>query len=127
MLNLYLAVMAGGALGSLARYVFTGNAVRLLGAAFPWGTLGVNVLGSLLMGAAAGFFASRAQPPAGMQAFASIGFLGGFTTFSAFSLDAVNLLQREQFALCAVYMTASAGLSVAALLLGLTLMRRLLS
>lgn len=127
MLKLYFAVMAGGALGSLARYVFIGNAIRFLGIAFPWGTLGVNVLGSLLMGTAAGFFASRTQPLAGLQAFISIGFLGGFTTFSAFSLDAVNLLQREQGALCIVYMTASAGLSVAALWLGLTCMRRLLT
>ncbi|HAK63687.1 MAG: fluoride efflux transporter CrcB [Pseudomonadota bacterium] len=127
MLNLYAAVMVGGALGSLARYVMIGNAIRFLGIAFPWGTLGVNVLGSLLMGAAAGFFASRVQPLTGMQALISVGFLGGFTTFSAFSLDVVNLLQREQIALCAAYIAASAGLSVAALLLGLTLMRRLLT
>lgn len=127
MLNLYAAVMVGGALGSLARYVMIGNAIRFLGIDFPWGTLGVNVLGSLLMGAAAGFFASRVQPLTGMQALISVGFLGGFTTFSAFSLDVVNLLQREQIALCAAYIAASAGLSVAALLLGLTLMRRLLT
>jgi fluoride exporter len=127
MLNLYAAVMVGGALGSLARYVMIGNAIRFLGIAFPWGTLGVNVLGSLLMGAAAGFFASRVQPLTGMQALISVGFLGGFTTFSAFSLDVVNLLQREQIALCAAYIAASAGLSVAALMLGLTLMRRLLT
>lgn len=124
MLNIYLAVAAGGAIGSLARYVFVGQAIRLLGADFPWGTLGVNIVGSLLMGMASGLFSARAWLPLEMQVFLGVGVLGGFTTFSAFSLDVVALYERGQIALAVVYGAASFGLSVGALLLGLTFMRR---
>lgn len=127
MLNLYLAVAAGGALGSLGRYIFVGQAARLLGAGFPWGTLGVNVVGSLLMGLAAGLFTARASLPPEIQAFISVGVLGGFTTFSAFSLDVMTLYERGQWVLAAAYGAASFGLSVGALLLGLTFVRRLLT
>ncbi|MFZ5835289.1 MAG: fluoride efflux transporter CrcB [Pseudomonadota bacterium] len=127
MLTAYLAVAAGGAAGSLARYIFVGQAARLLGAGFPWGTLGVNITGSLLMGLAAGFFAARTAQPSELQLFISTGVLGGFTTFSAFSLDIVNLYARGQWLLAAEYSAASFGLSVGALLIGLTFMRRLLA
>jgi len=127
MLTSYLAVAAGGALGSLARFVFVGQAARLLGAAFPWGTLGVNIFGSLLMGLAVGFFAARTAQPSEIQLFINTGVLGGFTTFSAFSLDIVNLYARGQWLLAAEYGAASLGLSVGALLIGLTFMRRLLA
>ena len=127
MLNIYVAVAAGGAVGSVARYVFAVQSTRLLGADFPWGTLGVNVVGSLIMGLAAGLFAARTALPPEIQAFVSVGVLGGFTTFSAFSLDVVTLYARGQIALAAVYGAASFGLSVAALLIGLTFMRRLLA
>lgn len=126
-LNMYLAVAAGGALGSVARYAFVGQAARLLGAGFPWGTLGVNVIGSLLMGLAAGVYAARVSAPPEIQAFISAGVLGGFTTFSAFSLDVVQLYERGQWALAVVYGAASFGLSLGALLIGLTFMRRLLT
>ncbi len=127
MLNIYLAVAAGGAIGSLARYVFVVQAIRLLGAGFPWGTLGVNVIGSLAMGLASGMFSARASLPLEMHLFLSVGVLGGFTTFSAFSLDVMTLYERGQFALAVVYSAASFGLSLGALLLGLTFMRRLLA
>jgi CrcB protein len=127
MLNMYLAVAAGGAIGSLARYIFVGQAARLLGVGFPWGTLGVNVMGSLLMGLAAGLYAARTSMPPEIQAFISVGVLGGFTTFSAFSLDVVQLYERGQWVLAAGYGAASFGLSVGALLIGLTFLRRLLA
>ena len=127
MLKLYLAVAAGGALGSVARYLFVGQAARLLGAGFPWGTLGVNVFGSLVMGLAAGFFAARISMPPEMQAFVSVGVLGGFTTFSAFSFDVSQLLERDALMLAVVYGAVSFGLSIGAVLLGLTFMRRLLA
>ncbi len=127
MLKFYLAAAAGGALGSVARYAFTGQAAKLMGAGFPWGTLGVNVLGSLAMGLAAALFMARGAPPSEMQVFISVGVLGGFTTFSAFSLDVFLLLERGQFGLAAVYSAASLCLSVGALMLGLAFTRRLLT
>lgn len=127
MLKLYLSVATGGALGSVARYIFVGQAARLLGVGFPWGTLGVNVIGSLLMGLAAGFFAARASVPPELQAFVGVGVLGGFTTFSAFSLDVMTLYERGQWALALGYGVVSFALSVGALLIGLTFMRRLLA
>ncbi len=127
MLNLYLAVAAGGAAGSVARYFFAGQAVRLLGAGFPWGTLGVNIIGSLAMGLVSGLFSARTSLPLEFQLFLGVGLLGGFTTFSAFSLDVIALYERGQFALAAAYSVASFGLSVGALMLGLTIMRRLLT
>ncbi len=127
MLNIYLAVAAGGAIGALARYVFIAQAIKLLGADFPWGTLGVNIIGSMLMGMASGLFSARASLPLEMHLFLGVGVLGGFTTFSAFSLDIVALYERGQAALAVAYAAASFGLSVGALLLGLTFMRRLLA
>ncbi len=127
MLNLYLAVAAGGAAGSVARYFFAGQAVRLLGAGFPWGTLGVNIIGSLAMGLVSGLISARTSLPQEIQLFLGVGLLGGFTTFSAFSLDVIALYERGQFALAAAYSAASFGLSVGALMLGLTFMRRLLT
>ena len=127
MLNMYLAVAAGGALGSVGRYIFVEQAARMMGVGFPLGTLGVNVIGSLLMGLAAGVYAARAPMPPELQAFVSVGVLGGFTTFSAFSLDVVSLYERGQWVLAVAYGAASFGLSVGALLIGLTIMRRLLA
>lgn len=127
MLKIYLAVALGGALGSVGRYVFAGQAARVLGAGFPWGTLGVNVTGSLLMGIVAAWFAARATLPPEMQAFAAIGVLGGFTTFSAFSLDLVQLWERGLIAQALLYGAASFGLSVGALIAGLVVTRRLLA
>jgi fluoride exporter len=127
MLKIYLAVALGGALGSVGRYVFADQAARALGAGFPWGTLGVNVTGSLLMGIVAAWFAARATLPPEMQAFAAIGVLGGFTTFSAFSLDLVQLWERGLIAQALFYGAASVGLSVGALIAGLVVTRRLLA
>lgn len=127
MLNMYLAVAAGGAVGSLGRYLFVGGSARWLGVGFPWGTLGVNVLGSLLMGAAAGWFAIRASLPPELQAFVTVGMLGGFTTFSAFSWDMVHLYERGQVVLAFVYGAASFGLSLGALILGLAFTRKIIA
>lgn len=118
-----LIVAAGGALGAAARY----GVGRLLPAAgWPWSTLVVNVVGSLLMGLLAGWLSLRAGS-AGETAtrlFLAVGLLGGFTTFSAFSLETVMIIERRQFVLAAGYVFASVALSVAALFLGLGLARR---
>ncbi|MFD1341048.1 fluoride efflux transporter CrcB [Litorisediminicola beolgyonensis] len=116
-----LQVAIGGALGATSRYLTGVAAVRLMGPGFPWGTLTVNVLGSFLMGVLAvalgQFSATRFAP------FLMTGLLGGFTTFSAFSLDAVTLYERGDVALAAGYVAASVIVSLGALILGVALTR----
>ena len=115
-----LQVAIGGALGSVARYGVNVLAGRLV-PGYPLGTLAVNVLGSLIMGLMAGIFAHR-----GGQHLAPLlmtGLLGGFTTFSAFSLDALTLWQRGEGVLAAGYVLVSIFLSLAAVFAGLALAR----
>lgn len=97
---------------------------RLLGAggAWPWGTFGVNVIGGLLMGLLAGWLAARGGSEQ-MRLLLGVGVLGGFTTFSAFSLEVMLLIERGQAGMAAGYALASAVASVGALALGLWIMR----
>jgi CrcB protein len=114
-------VAIGGAIGASARYLTGLLAVRLLGKGFPWGTLFVNIVGSFLMGVLV-----VALLHVGGNRFAPLlmtGLLGGFTTFSAFSLDAVTLYERGALALAAAYITASVVFSLAALFAGLLIAR----
>ena len=91
----YLWVALGGALGSVARYACSGLAVRWFGSGFPWGTLFVNVTGSFAIGVLAALLAADGRPLLGAdaRAFAMVGVLGGFTTFSSFSLETLNLVR----------------------------------
>ncbi|MBM9596350.1 fluoride efflux transporter CrcB [Roseitranquillus sediminis] len=114
-------IAAGGAAGAVLRYLTGVAALRALGAGFPWGTLVVNVAGSFLMGVCVVWLMTR-----GLQVLSPLlmsGFLGGFTTFSAFSLDTVSLVERGEPALAALYVVLSVLLSVGALTLGLWLAR----
>lgn len=122
----FLIVAAGGALGAVARYSVGVWAQRLFPAAqLPWATLSVNVLGGLLMGLLAGWLAFRGEADSeSLRLFAAVGVLGGFTTFSAFSLETVLLIERRQFALAGGYVAASVILSIAALFVGLMVARR---
>ncbi|MBX3508309.1 MAG: fluoride efflux transporter CrcB [Parvibaculum sp.] len=122
-MNTLLAVAAGGAIGAGARHLFNVQMLRLFGPSFPWGTFGVNILGSLLMGLLVGLFALKLDLSSEARSFLTTGILGGFTTFSAFSLDAVNMLERGDIELAFAYMGGSVVLSVAALALGLFIMR----
>ena len=121
-----LIVAAGGALGAVARYGIGLGAVRLFPAAqWPWGTLAVNVVGGLLMGLLAGWLAFRGGAHAeSLRLFAAVGVLGGFTTFSAFSLETALMIERRQLAMAGGYVAASVLLSIAALFLGLMVARR---
>ncbi|MCB6180037.1 fluoride efflux transporter CrcB [Rhodobacter sp. Har01] len=114
-------VALGGALGSSARYIVNVTSGRLLGTGFPYATLIVNVVGSFLMGllvvALAEKFGNRYAP------FLMTGVLGGFTTFSAFSLDTLTLYERGQTGLALLYVAASITLSLAAIALALHLFR----
>ncbi|SEJ55061.1 camphor resistance protein CrcB [Pseudooceanicola nitratireducens] len=123
MIQTLLHVALGGAIGASARYLTGVAALRLMGPGFPWGTLAVNVIGSFLMGAIvillAELSANRIAP------LLMTGLLGGFTTFSAFSLDAVTLWERGETMQAAAYVAASVVLSLAALMAGLFVARTL--
>lgn len=114
--------MTGGAFGAGARHLAGRAALAWLGAGFPWGTLFVNLLGGLLMGVLAGSL-TRAAAGEPWRLFLGVGVLGGFTTFSAFSLDVVTLIQREQGAAAIGYLLLSVAGSIAALVAGLGLAR----
>ncbi|MEM9047661.1 MAG: fluoride efflux transporter CrcB [Pseudomonadota bacterium] len=121
-------VALGGALGAVMRYLLTAAAFRWFGPGFPWGTLGVNVVGSFAMGVLGVLLMERL--PGSWRAaapFALTGVLGGFTTFSAFSLDVWLLLERGRTALAAAYAGSAVVLSVAALALGVALARSVAS
>lgn len=118
----YLIIFVGAGIGGMMRHAVNLAAVRLLGYGFPFGTLIVNVLGSLAMGVLAGYFAHRTGIPQHMRLFLTTGILGGFTTFSAFSLDAALLIERNAWWLAAAYVAGSVLASVVALFVGLSLM-----
>ena len=122
-----LWVALGGALGSAARYGVNVTCGRLCGAAFPWATLSVNVLGSFIMGVLVGAMALRFDVSPEIRAFLTTGILGGFTTFSAFSLDFALLVERGEAGFAALYAAASLGLSLAAIFAGLWLARTVLA
>ena len=123
-----LHVGIGGAVGSILRYQGGRIMTQWLGApvmtAFPWATLAVNALGSLLMGMLAGWLV-RQGPGGGEQLrlLLGVGLLGGFTTFSAFSLEMVLLIERGQILIAALYAMLSFALGISGLLIGLTIMR----
>ena len=123
----FLIVAAGGALGAVARYGAGTLAGRLGATHWPWGTLTVNVVGGLLMGALTGWLAFRGGLHAeSIRLFAAVGILGGFTTFSAFSLETALMIEKRQFGLAGGYALASVTLSIAALFAGLMIARRLM-
>jgi CrcB protein len=121
----YLLVFLGAGIGGALRHGVNVGCARYCGVAFPWGTLTVNVAGSFIMGALAAWLALRAgegwsQP---LRLFLATGILGGFTTFSAFSLDAVLIWERGEAGHAAAYVAASVVLSIAGLVAGLALVR----
>ncbi len=124
MLNIVLVAL-GGAIGSVARYLVGLWGVRLAGPNFPWGTLTVNVVGAFLIGLMVEMVARRFDASAEMRVFIVTGILGGFTTWSSFTLDAVVLFERGDMGLAALYLGASLVVSFAAIFAGLALGRAL--
>ena len=117
-----LYVMVGGAVGSGARYL-TGSAVTaLLGPDYPFGTLTVNIVGGLLMGVLVGVLARNSASET-WRLLLAVGVLGGFTTFSAFSLEVVTMIERGAFGVALGYVLVSVIGSVAALFAGLSAVR----
>ena len=118
-----LVVFFGAGLGGTLRQGVNVAAARMFGFGFPFGTLAVNIAGSFAIGLLAGWFAHRYDPGQAWRLFLVTGVLGGFTTFSAFSLDAVLLYERGGIGMAAFYVATSVGVSLAALFLGLLAVR----
>ncbi len=121
----YLLVFLGGGFGAALRHGVNIASARAFGLGFPTGTLIINVTGSLVMGLIAGWFALKGDLSQGWRLFLTTGVLGGYTTFSAFSLDAILLWERNEAGLAALYVLASVGLSLAGLVAGLWIARSL--
>ena len=117
-----LIVMFGGALGAGARHLVGSLTLARLGPGFPWGTLSVNLAGGLLMGLLAGWL-TRSGGSEASRLFLAVGVLGGFTTFSAFSLETFLMIERSQYGVAAAYVGASVVGSILLLFLGLALWR----
>jgi CrcB protein len=123
-MTLTLLVALGGAAGSVARYLTTLSLAQLLGTHFPWGTLAVNIVGSFLMGLVIALGSHKLQMSNETRVLLTTGFLGGFTTFSAFSLDFALLFERKDYMLAALYLAGSVSLSILALFAALYLVRQ---
>lgn len=123
----YVVVFFGAGIGGAVRHGMNIWVARWLGTHFPAHTFVINILGSLLMGLIAGWFAERGQETSQVRLFLTTGILGGFTTFSAFSLDAVLLWERQEHLLAAIYVGGSVVGALAGLVLGLWIVRTALA
>jgi CrcB protein len=123
-MNAALIVFLGAGFGGAMRHGVNVAIVSLLGPNVPWGTLVVNVSGSLVLGILAGLFALKSDPGQAWRLFATTGVLGGFTTFSAFSMDTAVLIQRGAHPMALGYVLASVAGSVLAVFIGLFLARQ---
>tara|TARA_R110000787_G_scaffold1497_13_gene6536 strand:- start:19619 stop:19999 length:381 start_codon:yes stop_codon:yes gene_type:complete len=126
-MNMFLSVAIGGALGACARYGVAQVMLRQLGPGYPYGTLFVNIVGSFLMGVLIELIALRWSPSPELRVLLVTGFLGGFTTFSAFSLDVALMVEKGEMLSAAGYILLSVILSIAGLFAGLHLMRAVLT
>lgn len=124
--SVFLLIFIGGGLGSMMRHTINLACAWLFGVNFPSGTIAVNVVGSLAMGLIAGWFAFRGDGHL-TRLFLTTGVLGGFTTFSAFSLDAALLWERGQFALAGMYVCGSVAAGIVGVFAGLGVMRSWMS
>ena len=121
----YVLVFIGGGLGSTLRHVINMLSARFLGTAFPWHTFIINISGSFVMGLIAGYLAFKGGAAQPWRLFLMTGILGGYTTFSAFSLDTALLYERGEIGAALFYVLGSVLLSIAGLFAGLALVRHL--
>lgn len=119
----YVLVFVGGGLGASLRHAINVGCARACGFNFPYGTFVINITGSLVMGLIAGYLAFKGEASQPWRLFIMTGVLGGYTTFSAFSLDAVTLYERGEMGLALFYVVGSVALSIAGLIGGLALVR----
>lgn len=118
-----VAIGAGGAIGAIARFWLSHRVFDLMGRGFPWGTLAVNFTGSFLIGVLFIAFQNKFPVHDAVRAGLMLGVLGGFTTFSTFSIETVNLLLEGSWFRASAYIVSSVGLCVAGTLLGITITR----
>ena len=123
-MNGLIYVALGGALGASGRYLLGGAVFKLMGPGYPWGTFAANTLGGFLMGALIGWLAFRVSGGENLRLLLGVGVLGGFTTFSSFSLEAVRMIETKAYGLAAGYISASVVFSILALFAGLVLARK---
>jgi CrcB protein len=121
----FLLVFFGGGLGAMLRHLVNITCARCIGTAFPWGTFIINISGSTVMGLIAGYLAFKGEASQPWRLFLMTGILGGYTTFSAFSLDSALLYERGQLGPAAFYVLGSVILSIAGLFAGLAIVRHL--
>ena len=121
----YLLVFVGGGLGATLRHAVNMVCARAFGTHFPFGTFIINITGSIVMGLIAGYLAFKGNAAQPWRLFVMTGILGGYTTFSAFSLDTALLYERGEIGLALLYVVGSVGLAIAGLFGGLALVRHL--
>jgi CrcB protein len=119
----YLIVFLGGGVGAAMRHGINIAIARVLGTAFPYATLLINISGSFIMGLIVAYLAFKGDASQHWRLFLTTGILGGYTTFSAFSLDAALLYERGEIGMAALYVVASVAISIAGLFAGLALVR----
>ena len=125
-MSMVFAVACGGAIGAIGRYFLSSYLQTVAGNSFPWSTLTVNVLGCAILGFLFAVFTSFWSPTQEIRAFLTVGMMGALTTFSAFSLEVVLMIERAQWVLAGTYIIASVVLCVGVLLLSISGMRALL-
>lgn len=118
-MHMIVAVAAGGAIGAVARFLVGRGMLQLMGPGYPWGTLTVNILGSFLIGLVVELLSLRYSLSHEWQGFIIVGLLGGFTTFSAFSLEVGLMIEKDQISTAALYALGSMFVGVVALFAGL--------
>ena len=121
----FAIVFLGGGLGAATRHGFNLAGLRMMGPDFPYATMFINITGSIVMGFCAAYFAFKGDASQHLRLFMTTGILGGYTTFSAFSLDAALLYERGQLGLAAFYVIGSVAISIAGLFAGLAIVRNL--
>lgn len=125
-LNHLLLAALGGAIGSAGRFSVGALMLKMMGPGWPWGTYTVNLLGSLIMGLVIGWFAHKGAAGSHAQIFFATGVLGGFTTFSAFSLETARMIETKAYMNAALYAGSSVILGVLMVFAGLFIMRKVL-
>jgi len=126
-MNGILYVALGGALGASGRHLLGMATLKTLGPNYPYGTMAANIIGGFLMGLLAGWLVLKVSGGTNLRLFLGVGLLGGFTTFSAFSLDAVLMYEKKAYGALLSYVGGSVILSIGALMLGLMLARKIFS
>jgi CrcB protein len=122
-MQMLLSIALGGAVGAVARHLLAGRVTAIFGSAFPYGTVVVNVFGSFILGLVIITLATRFELSQEWRGFIVVGVLGGFTTFSAFSLETALLIERSELMQAALYIGSSVGLSILSLFIGIWLGR----